>query len=229
MKIGARRNTNIRKKLIKKYQLKVKTIAEIVEMLKQSHQQLRKLKGMKLVASNSDKITCLIQIKGDSIKISRKARIIQQKYQVKKKLQSSENIWENPKDYNTKANWIESNKSVLNKHLMEDFEITTEMIKHQVKKIKNWTASRKDEVHGYWLKHLFSLRTRIAKQLHNLLKTGAIESWMTTGKTTFVMKNKEGKLPRPITCLPTIFKLMTAYIAESMINHFENNGLIPDL
>ena len=33
---------------------------------------------------------------------------------------------------------------------------------------------------------------------------------------------------RPITCLPTTFKLMTAIIAESMLNHFENNGLIPD-
>ena len=44
---------------------------------------------MKLVASNSDKIASLIQIKGDSIKISRKAIIIQQKYQVRKKPRSS--------------------------------------------------------------------------------------------------------------------------------------------
>ena len=46
------------------------------------------------------------------------------------------------------------------------------------------------------------------------------------------MKNKEkGTIQsncRPITCLPTTFKLMTAIIAESMINHLENNGLIPD-
>ena len=33
---------------------------------------------------------------------------------------------------------------------------------------------------------------------------------------------------RPITCLPTTFKLMTAIIAESMLSHLENNGLIPD-
>ena len=41
--------------------------------------------SMKLFASNSDKIASLIQIKGDSIKISRKAIIIQQKYQIRKK------------------------------------------------------------------------------------------------------------------------------------------------
>ena len=32
---------------------------------------------------------------------------------------------------------------------MEEVEITTEMVKHQVKKMKNWTAPGKDEVHGY--------------------------------------------------------------------------------
>ena len=115
---------------------------------------------------------------------------------------------------------------------MDDFEITTEMVKHQVKKVKNWTAPKKDEVHGYWLKLLISLHTRIAKQLLYLLQTGTIEDWMSTGKTTLLMKNEEKvTIPsnyRPITCLPTTFKLRIAIIAESMLNHLENNGLIPD-
>ena len=72
---------------------------------------------------------------------------------------------------------------------MEDFEITTDMVKHQVKKIKNWTAPEKDEVHGYWLKHLTSLHTRIAEQLNHLLQTGTIKERMTAGKTTLLMKN----------------------------------------
>ena len=115
---------------------------------------------------------------------------------------------------------------------MEDFEIIADMVKHQVKKIKNWTAPGKDEVRGYLLKHLTSLHTRIAKQLNHLLQIGTIEDWMTTGKTTLLMKNREkSTIPnnyRPITCLPTTFKLMTEIIAESMLNYLENNGLIPD-
>ena len=55
---------------------------------------------------------------------------------------------------------------------------------------------------------------------------------MTTEKTTLLLKNKEkGTIPsnyRPITCLPTTFKLMTAILAESMLNYLENNGLIPE-
>ena len=55
---------------------------------------------------------------------------------------------------------------------------------------------------------------------------------MTTGKTTLLIKNKEkGAVPsnyRPITCLPTTFKLMTAIIAEVIQNYLEQNGLIPE-
>ena len=47
---------------------------------------------MKLVSSNLDQIVSLIQIKGDSIKISRKAIIIQQEYQTRKKPRSSGKI-----------------------------------------------------------------------------------------------------------------------------------------
>ena len=37
---------------------------------------------------------------------------------------------------------------------MEDVVITEEMVKKQAKKMKNWTAPGKDEVHGFWIKHL---------------------------------------------------------------------------
>ena len=50
------------------------------------------------------------------------------------------------------------------------------MIKKQAKKVKYWTAPGKDGVHGYWLKHLASLHTRMAWQLNQLLQTGIIEN-----------------------------------------------------
>ena len=58
---------------------------------------------------------------------------------------------------------------------MTDFEITADTVKNQVKKIKNCIATGKNEVHGYWFKHLTSLHTRIAKQLNHLLQTDTIE------------------------------------------------------
>ena len=143
-----------------------------------------------------------------------------------------QNIWDNPKDHNTNAAWITSTESELGECPMDDFTITADMIKKQAKKVKNWTAPGKDEVHGYWLKHPTSLHTRMAWQLNQLLQTRTIEDWMTTGKTTLLIKNKEkGAVPsnyRQITCLPTTFKLMTAIIAEAIQNHLEQKSLIPE-
>ena len=234
LKARTLRNNKARERLIKKYDLETKTIAEVAETLKQR------------VTSTTKKIE-RYEARCQQFRQNRQFNTNQRRFyqnleegdnysaEMPDKEDTTKfwkNIWENPKEHNTKAKWIESAQSVLNKHSMEDFEITTDMVKKQAKKIKNWTAPGKDEVHGYWLKHLTSLHARMANQLNHLLQTGTIEDWMTTGKTTLLMKNKEkGTVPsnyRPITCLPTTFKLMTAIIAESMQDHLENNGLIPD-
>ena len=79
------------------------------------------------------------------------------------------------------------------------------MAKKQAKKMKNWTAPRKDQVHGFWIKHLTSLHPKIAQQLNLLLEACTIEEWLSTGKTIPTMKNKKaGAIPskyRPITCM----------------------------
>ena len=46
---------------------------------------------------------------------------------------------------------------------MEGVVITEAMVKKQDKKTKNWTAPGKDEVHGFWIKHLTSLHPKIAQ------------------------------------------------------------------
>ena len=50
-----------------------------------------------------------------------------------------------------------------------DINITTEMIKEQVKKIPNWESPGPDRVHGYWLMKLTALYERIAKQMDNII------------------------------------------------------------
>ena len=77
---------------------------------------------------------------------------------------------------------------------MEDVVITEEMVKKQVREIKNWTAPGKDEVHGFWIKHLTSLHTRIAQQLSRLLETTTIEEWLSRGKTILLMKTRRLEL-----------------------------------
>ena len=51
------------------------------------------------------------------------------------------------------------------------------------------------------------------------------------GKTTLIMKNpKRGEMPsnfRPITCLPTIWKVFSFLVSEIIYRHLENANLLP--
>ena len=68
----------------------------------------------------------------------------------------------------------------LGENTKEHVVITEEMVKKQAKKIKNWTAPGKDEVHGFWIKHLTSLHPKIAQPLNRLLHTATIKEWLST-------------------------------------------------
>ena len=72
---------------------------------------------------------------------------------------------------------------------MDDIVITTEMIKRQVKAVKNWSAPGPDELHRFWLKHLTSLHQHIAVQFNHLLQNSTTEDWMTTGCTFLIKDN----------------------------------------
>ena len=233
LKAGTLRNAKTKQWLIKKYRLETKTIAEVIEELKQ-----RVLATAKKIERYEARIKQYRQNRQfntnqrrfyQSLDDDNNTTEVPDKNETTKFWQ---NIWDNPKDHNTNAAWITSTESELGEVTMDDLTITADTIKKQAKKVKNWTAPGKDEVHGYWLKHLTSLHTRIAWQLNQLLQTGTIEDWMTTGKTTLLIKNKEkGAVPSnylPITCLPTTFKLMTVIIAEAIQNYLEQNGLIPE-
>ena len=104
---------------------------------------------MKFIASNSDKIASLIKIKSDSIKVSRKATIIQQKYQIKKKPQSS---GKQCKKYHLPASekWWEHNvEKVLQNaevKILWDFKIQTD--KHLAHNKPDITVVEKTQV---WL------------------------------------------------------------------------------
>ena len=117
LKIGTLRNIRVIERLIKKYHLEVKTIAEIVEMLQQritstnkkieryeAHcQQFRQYRQFN---SNQRRFYQIIE-EGNNYST-----------EIPDKKETSKfwkNVWENPKQHNTKVNWIESTQSILNK------------------------------------------------------------------------------------------------------------------
>ena len=140
-------------------------------------------------------------------------------------------IWANKKKHRDNAAWIkkiEKDNAQIPKQ--DDLHITSEKIQKAVKKMKNWKAAGRDGVQGYWLKNLTNLHERLATHLQSVLD-GNIPDWIITGRTTLILKNPDKPSDvsnyRPITCLPTVWKLLTSIIADEIYIFLDNNGLIP--
>ena len=79
------------------------------------------------------------------------------------------NLWSNEKCHNTKAKWLnEIHHSYSQSQEQQEMIFTKDTVMKMAKKIKNWKAPGKDEVHGYWIKHLTSLHERLAVQLQHV-------------------------------------------------------------
>ena len=57
-------------------------------------------------------------------------------------------------------------------------------------------------------------------------------SWLTRGRTSLLQKDKsKGNIAsnyRPITCLPSLWKLLTGVIADQIYVHFDQERLLPE-
>ena len=101
----------------------------------------------------------------------------------------------------------------------------------QVKRTKNWKSPGIDGVQNYWLKHLPSLWPSLTKIMNEMMEDpNTIPEWMTKGKTTLIFKTGEqnqAKNYRPITCLPTMYKLLTLMMTERVYQHVTENRILP--
>ena len=140
-------------------------------------------------------------------------------------------IWGNTNKHNSDAEWI---KEVEDDHKgiekQNDLKITVNMTRKAAKKMKNWRTAGLDGIQGFWLKNLTSIHERLADQLQ-LVLDGNLPEWMVTGKTSLIIKDPSDPTKvsnyRPITCLPTIWKLLTSIIADQIYTFLEANNLIP--
>ena len=94
--------------------------------------------------------------------------------------------------------------------------ITVADVQQRIKNMKTWTAPGPDMIHTYWLKHLTAVHERLAAQL-------LASDWLTQGRTVLVMKDPHKGTTmsncRPISCLFTIWKVLSGIIAAKLQVH----------
>ena len=127
-------------------------------------------------------------------------------------------IWQ-PKKHKENAEWI--NNITRELHGLEEgpkMEIHVDLLKTTLKRISNWKAPGHDGLHGFWFKKFTSVRDRLALEMNRGFQGAQVSEWMTKGKTTLIQKDpSKGTAPnnyRPITCLPIMWKILTAQIRK---------------
>ena len=111
----------------------------------------------------------------------------------------------------------------------EDIEIGEGKVKEQLKKFK---APGPDGVQCFWIKDLNGFHDRIAEQLNEIIKTGVVPTWMTTGSKILCVKDiSKGNAAsnyRPILCLPLMWKVLTGNAADQISTYMDERKLFPD-
>ena len=94
----------------------------------------------------------------------------------------------------------------------------------------NWKAPGRDQTVNFWLKQLTATHKHIAAIFNKLIEEDQILEWLTAGATFLIPKNERTDNPknyRPVTCLPTIYKLLTSIISRRLQKYMEGENLMP--
>ena len=141
-------------------------------------------------------------------------------------------IWE-PKKHNENAECINNITRELD-GLEEGpkIEIHVDLLKTTLKRISNWKAPGHDGIYGFWFKKFTSIHGRLPLEMNRCLQDAHVPEWMTKRKTTLIQKDSsKGTDPnnyRPITCLPMMWKILTAQIRGKIYYSLTSSGLFPD-
>ena len=142
-----------------------------------------------------------------------------------------ENVWKNimekDKKHNENGPWIkeieDANKII---KVQEWNEITPEEVQQAITKTNRWKSPGMDKVPNFWIKMIDCLHLDLTDSLNKLIWSPENSpEWIAQGTTYLLPKSENTKEPRnyrPITCLATMYKLLTSIISERTYNILED-------
>lgn len=143
------------------------------------------------------------------------------------------NIWKNKGEHEKEATWLsEEKKSLAVVPCMEESNFTINDIRAVVGKLHNWKAPGPDGVQNFWWKNLDAVHPFLTSTINQILNNPAnTPDFITQGITYMKAKTEDTSKPqnfRPITCLNTIYKIITSLITNKINIHVEDNELLTE-
>lgn len=143
-------------------------------------------------------------------------------------------IWSVPETHNRKAGWIEEEeRRMRNTTIMRPVHVTKEDLQAAISKTANWKAPGVDGIHNFWYKKLDKAHDKMAELFNEVVTSPTkMPRFMTCGITYLLPKTTpptpDPAMYRPITCLPTIYKILTAIIATKITEHLTDNDVMAE-
>ena len=107
-------------------------------------------------------------------------------------------------------------------------EILIDLLKTTLKRTSNWKTPGHDGIHGFWFTKFTSIQGRQALEMNRCLQGAQIPDWMTTLIQKVPSKGTAPNNYRPITCLPIMWKTLTAQIKEKIYSLLTSRGFSPN-
>lgn len=137
-----------------------------------------------------------------------------------------------PGNYVQQNTWItDVETNAANIQPMQEITFTTSDVGKIVGKLHNFKSPGLDHLQNYWYKQLSCIHGTMAGLFNNVLRDPSeFPEFLTAGITYLLPKDytdtENPSKYRPITCLPTLYKIFTSCLASVIYDHCDNNNII---
>lgn len=143
------------------------------------------------------------------------------------------NLWENPTEHNGDGMWLaEEERQCDGIGDMTAVVVTAQDIREATRYTRNWAAPGPDFVHNFWYKKLTTIHGRMAECFNTVLGDPTqLPEFITRGVTFLLPKDQHTADPakyRPITCLSSLYKVLSSVIARRVQAHCDANNVMTE-
>jgi hypothetical protein len=135
------------------------------------------------------------------------------------------NIWSNEVQFNNQAEWIPNLENEIpdSNNNPHHIQISLEILVKNINSSHNWKSPGSDQIHNFWLKKFTCIHKCLLDHFNGFIREP------NTFPTYLKPKDSDTKNPskyRPITCLPTIYKIMTSCIKVIIYDHCQKLNIL---
>ena len=113
---------------------------------------------------------------------------------------------------------------------MEWKDLTVEELRVNMTRPANWKSPGPDRLTNFWIKQFKCLHKSMAEAYSEIIKDPKqTPEWLVEWATNLLPKKEETWIPknyRPISCLPTTFKILTSVITHGLYSHPEKEAIM---